>query len=241
MSIASAGPLRILASGLRQIQQHPFLATGIVTLGTLLSALAPLLQLRLGLPDDLVTESALGFAAMIPLELYFVPRFLALLDAETTNRPENPVEHWRERFEERWLKAFGTRMLLSLAVGLGFLLILPGLVILLAFGWAPLRVLLRGDSLPNALRSSLAIMARTWRQVLGTGLVLLGGFLLLGLALVVVMQRLAPDPSLWQRLTHPAIWAGRFLSGLLELILSTSLLALYTAVEPVLDEPQPEA
>jgi hypothetical protein len=242
MSIAPSGPFQALCASLKQQWRHPYLALGIVALGTLLAALSPLLQIRLGLPDELITESALGFAAMIPLELYFMPRFLARLDAEIANRPENPADHWQERFEERYLKAFGTRMLLLLAVGIGLaLFIVPGLVILLAFGWAPLRVLLRGESLANALRSSLALMAKTWRHVLSTALVLLGGYLLLVMGLGWCVLRLVPDPSPWQRLTHPAIWGGRFLSGLLELTLSLSFFTLYSAVEPALDEPKEPA
>jgi len=239
MHVSSAGPFLTLSAGFRLLKRHPLITLGIVGLGTLLAALAPLLQIYLNLPDELLTESALGFAALIPLELYFVPRFLAHLDAESTNSPTNPVDAWKERFEDRWLKAFGTRMLLLLAVGIGLTLFLvPGLIILLAFGWAPLRVLLRGESLPVALRSSLALMVRTWPQVLRTGLFLLGGYMVFALGLGWCLLRLVPDPGPWQRLTHPLIWGGRLLSGLLDLTLSTSLLALYLAVEPALDEPK---
>lgn len=238
MSVLNAGPLFALSSGLRHLRRHPFLVSGIVGLGTLLSALGPLLQIRLELPDDMITQSALGFAAMIPLELYFVPRLLALLDAETTDHSENPRDQWKDRFEERWLKAFGARMLLYLAAGIGLaLFIVPGLVILLLFGWAPFRVLLRGESLAKALRSSMALMARTWPRVVSTGLVLLGGYALLLLGLGWCVLKVVPDPSLGQRLTHPAIWGGRLLNGLLDLVLSASLLSLYAAVEPALDVP----
>jgi len=220
------------------LRRHPLAALGIVLLGALLAALEPLLQIRLGLPDELTTQAALGFAAIIPLELYFVPRFLVRLDAEASNRPENPQDGWRERFEERWLKAFGTRMLVYLAVALGMaLFVLPGLVLALMFGWAPLRVLLRGDSLGKALSQSLAIAARTWPRVLRTGLLLLGVYLLCIWGLGWCATKLVPIPGPWQRLIHPAIWIGRIVSGFLDLLLSTCFLALYLSAERALEEP----
>ncbi len=238
MSLAAAGPLRAFSSGLSLLKRHPVIALGIVALGTLLAALGPLLQIRLGLPDELATQSALGFAAILPLELYFVPRFQARLDAETTDHPQNPRDQWKECFEQRWLKAFGARMLIYLAVGLGAaLFIAPGVVLALMFGWAPLRVLLRGESLAQALRSSLAIAAKTWLPVLRTSLLLLGAYLLLIFGLGWCVMRWVPDPTPWQRMTHPAIWAGRLLSGSLDLLLSLSFLALYTTVEGAVEEP----
>ena len=60
-------------------------------------------------------------------------------------------------------------MLLGLAFGVGFLLLLvPGLLVLMAFGWVPLRILLRGESLAQAARGSFQMMGRTWRRALLT-------------------------------------------------------------------------
>lgn len=237
-SAPAPGPLSILAAGLGHIRRHPYLSLGIVLLGALLSALGTFLHIRLSLPDDLVTEAALGFAATIPLMLYFVPRFLTRLDAESANHPGNAADRWQENFEARWLKAFGARMLLSLAVGIGITLcFFPGLIVLAVFGWVPLRVLLRGEPLVDAARASMALMARSWPLVLRSVLLFLGAFLLVFSAVVVAVSLLVPNPSLWQRLVHPAIWGGRLVLGLLDLALSACLLALHQAIEPVLERP----
>lgn len=238
MSAPAPGPLDILATGLSHLKRHPFLTLGIVFLGALLSALATLVQTRLRLPDDLTTQAALGFATMVPLLLYVVPRFLAFLDAEHLNHPQNAFDHWENHFEERWLKTFGTRMLLYLAAGLGAAMcFFPGLIVLALFGWAPLRVLLRGDALVPAARRSLALMARTWPLVLRTVLAILGAYLLLLVCVVSGIALLIPEPTPWQRLTHPAMWGGRLVMGLLDLALSVCLLALYHAIEPALEAP----
>lgn len=239
MPLPALSPFGILSTGFKFLRRHFLLGIGIATLGALLSALGPLLQIRLGLPDDPLTELALRAVAVLPLDLYFVPRFLAFLDAETTDHPQNRMSEWQEHFEKRWLKAFGIRMLLYLAVGGGLaMLVLPGLILMVVFGWAPLRVLLRGDSFLVAARNSMALMVKAWPRVIPTALLLLGGYLLVIFGLGLALQRLVPEPSPWQRLTHPVIWLGHFLGGLLDLLLSLCFLALYLTVEPMLEEKQ---
>lgn len=239
MSAPTPGPLEILATGLGHLRRHPLLTLGIVVLGALLSALATLLQTRLRLPDDLTTQAALGFAAMVPLLLYVVPRFLAYLDAEHLNHPLNALAQWKDCFEARWLKTFGARMLLYLLAGLGTTMcFFPGLFVLAVFGWAPLRVLLRGDTLVPAARASLALMAKTWPLVLRTILLILGAYLFVMVCVVSGIGLLIQEPTPWQRLTHPAMWGGRLVMGLLDLALSVCLLALYHAIEPALEAPE---
>jgi hypothetical protein len=212
---------------------------GIATLGVLFSALGPLLQIRLGLPEEPLTELALRAVAVLPLDLYFVPRFLAFLDAETTGHSRNLPGEWQEHFEKRWLKAFGIRMLLYLAVGGGLaMLVLPGLILMAVFGWAPLRVLLRGDSFLLAARNSMTLMTKAWPRVIPAALLLLGGYLLAMIGLGLALQFLVPNPGPWQRLTHPVIWAGHFLGSLLDLLLGLCFLVLYLTVEPALEEPK---
>jgi len=242
MPFPTPSPFSLIATGFRQLRRHPFLSLGIALLGALLSALGPLLQMKLGMPDDPITELALRAAAVLPLELYFVPRFLAFLDAETTGHPHNLPSDWKEHFERRWLKAFGIRILLMLAVGGGFaMLVLPGLLLLTIFGWAPLRVLLRGDSFLLAARNSATLMAKAWPGVIRAALLFLGCYLPQMLGLGWALQRLVPEPSPWQRLVHPAIWIAHFLGGLLDLLISSSFLALYLAVEPALEEAKEDA
>lgn len=239
MSAPTPSPLEILATGLGHLRRHPFLTLGIVALGALLSALATLLQTRLRLQDDLTTQAALGFAAMIPLLLYVVPRFLAYLDAEHLDHPKNALVHWKDHFEARWLKTFGARMLLYLLAGLGATMcFFPGIFVLAVFGWTPLRVLLRGDALVPAARASLALMAKTWPLVLRTILLILGAYLFVMVCVVSGIGFLIQEPTPWQRLTHPAMWGGRLVMGLLDLALSVCLLALYHAIEPALEAPE---
>ncbi len=239
MSAPPLRPLEILATGLGHLRHHPLLTLGIVALGTLLSALATLLQIRMQLPDDLTTQAALGFAAMVPLLLYVVPRFLAYLDAEHLDHPRNALDHWKDHFEARWLKTFGARMLLYLAAGAGATLcFFPGLIVLALFGWTPLRVLLRGDALVPAARASLALMAKAWPLVVRTVLLFLGGYLVVMVCVVSGIASIIPEPTPWQRLTHPAMWGGRLVMGLLDLALGVCLLALYHAIEPTLEAPE---
>lgn len=231
----SSAPLDILAAGFRHLLKHPGWTLGIAALAALLSALGPLFQIKLGLAADPVTELALRGVSVLPLELYFVPRFLTLLDAETLDRPENAGSRWQDRFEERWLRAFAARMLLYLACGIGLaLFVIPGLVVLAVFGWTPLRVLLRGESLLQAARGSAALMAKAWPHVVRPVSAILAIYLLLLLGIDWGLQRVLPEPTPWQRLTHPLIWAIQTLSGFMELFLSACFLALYHALEALI-------
>ncbi|MDP2875107.1 MAG: hypothetical protein Q8O00_02915 [Holophaga sp.] len=233
MSERSPAPFQIIANGFGYLRRHPEWALAIAGITALLSALGPLLQIKLGLPNDVITEFALKAVCVLPLELYFVPRLLMQLDAETLNRPENPEKQWRQNFEERWLKAFGARIVLYLffMAGIAFFVI-PGMVVLILFGWMPLRVLVRGEAIPQAARSSASLMTKAWPQVLRGTMAILALFFLLSLGVGWGLHRVIPEPTAWQRLTHPILWVAHALSGALELLLSACFLALYHAVEP---------
>lgn len=211
---------------------------GISGLGMALAALAALLQIRAGLPEDPMVDAALTFASLLPLELYFIPRFLISADALAGQNPLNAPDQWRQHFEERWLRAFWGKALLALATGIGLsLFIFPGLMVLMAFGWTPLRILLRGESLAQAARGSVLMIARSWRRVLlatsAMAMVYLACILLLS---YLVGLRVA-DPTAQVRMTHPLIWAGNFMGSLLSLWLSVCLLALFRRLEPELGDP----
>lgn len=217
---------------LSRLKRYPGWIVIIAVLSALLSAFGSWLQVRWNLGGDQLTEPLLRMVAILPLEIYFLPRLMAGLDAEALNRPENPWQQWSERFEERWLRAFAARMLLYLLCGLGLTLcIVPGLVVLLLFGWAPHRVLLRGDGVLQGFRWSLHLMARQWPAALRAALgpLLIYTALLLGLALG--LQVLVPDLTPWQRLTHPTVWVIQSLAGLLDLWLTAFFLSLYQAME----------
>jgi hypothetical protein len=233
MTISPKSDLASLLDGTRNLLDRPGLSLGIGFLGMVLASLAPLLQIHAGLPDDPTAEIVLTFAAMLPLELYFIPRFLIAADARAGNDPLNLPGEWQQRFEERWLRAFWGKMVLYLAVAIGLMLVfLPGVMVLMAFGWVPLRILLRGESLGQAARGSLAMLGRTWARVLlvvsAASAVYLSCILILSF---VVSLFAGAEPTAQERLTHPAVWAGNFVASLLSLWLSSCLLALFRKVE----------
>ncbi len=225
-------PWSILLDGTKLALCHPWISLGICTLGTGLGGLAPLLMVRGGLSDNPAIESLLFFVAVLPLDFYFLPRLALRLDAETLGHPRNPEEGWKEAFETRWLRAFGAKMLLGVAAGLGLLLfILPGLVVLFCFGWAPTRVLLRGENLREASIGSLDLMRRLWPLALSRALLVL----VVGMALsgsvqyaIEIFHPLA-DPK--SELLSPLFWGAQFLGSMVSVWTATSLLALYQRLE----------
>jgi hypothetical protein len=233
MTTSPKTDLASLREGTRYLTRRPAASLGIAALGTALAALSPLLQLNLGLPDDQWSDMALTFVALLPLELYFIPRFLIAADAQTGDNPLNLPGDWRARFEERWLRAFWAKAMVALAACVGLsLAIIPGVLVLLAFGWAPMRVLLRGEPLLQAAKGSYQMMIRAWQRILLTTSVLAAIYLSANVILSWGLQFWLPEPvSAEVRLGHPLMWIGNFLGSLLSLWLSTCLLALYRRVE----------
>jgi hypothetical protein len=234
--------LGALREGLSLLFRHPWLSLGLALLAMVLAQLGPALELAAGVGPSLVLQALFGFAGLLPLEMYFVPRLEAQLDAETRNPAGNPADAWRATFEGRWAKAFLLRLGLSLAIALGLLLfIAPGLLILAIFGWAPLRMLVRGDSALAALRWSQAAMARHWPRVVQAVLAMALAALLYQVAAGWALDRLLPasDPDLGPgavlRLKHPALWAFNLLGGAVNLWISCALLALFHRLEDSLE------
>ena len=232
MTTLATSDLHSLPEGTRFLARHPSAVLAMGVLGMGLSALAPWIQLRAGLPDDLVTASALICATVLPLEMYFIPRLLMEVDAEAGGNPLNAAGEWKVRFEERWLRAFAAKALLGVAVGLGVsLFIVPGLLVLMAFGWVPLRVLLKGETLANAARGSLRTASLHWRRMLLAACAMGTVSLLVAMAVAVTVAHFVPEPTLRQRITHPALWLAKFASSVLSLWLSACLLALFRRLE----------
>lgn len=228
----ASATLPVLAATLRMLRRHPWEVLALAAAGALLGALAPSLQLIARLPEEPGVVLSLALVSKLPLELYLFPRFLVRADAETCGDPRNPLAGWKEAFEARWLRTFGSRLLLYLGATGGFaLMVLPGLLLLGAFGWMPMRVLLRGEGLLIGARSSLAIMAKAWRPVLRASVVVFLLYMALVLGLGLALERLVPSPDAWTRLVRPAYWVGQALGCLLDLGLSLALLALYQSVE----------
>jgi len=224
--------LACLREGTRFLASRPLAVLGIAALGTLLFALAAWIQLRAGLPDDQTVEQLVTFAGLVPLELYFIPRLMIALDAQSAQHPLNLPDAWKHHFEERWLRAFGAKVLLSLAAGLGLvLLVLPGLMVLMMFGWVPLRVLLRGESLLQAARNSLQMMIHAWPRVLLVGSAIAMVYLASTYGMDLLLDHFVPDAGPWARLTHPLVWVVDFAASLVSIWVSASFLALYHKVE----------
>jgi hypothetical protein len=229
MAISPNSDLISLSEATRFLARRPWQVLLLGILGMGLSALAAWIQVRAGLPEDKGTSSALIGAALVPLELFFIPRFLLEVDAEEGGNPLNAAGAWKVRFEERWLRAFLAKVLLGTMVVLGAsLLILPGLAALIVFGWTPLRVLLKGDPLLVAARGSMAMMAKAWRRVVPACLVLLLAYLLLLMFVAMLAGPFFPrEPTVHQRITHPALWLANFGATVLSLWLSAGLLSVY--------------
>lgn len=230
--------LGALREGLSMLRRHPGLSLGLTLLAMFLAELAPALELAAGVRPSLLIQPLFGFVGLLPLEMYFIPRMQAQLDGETLNHPGNPSAAWQTVFDGRWLKAFLARLGLSVAIGLGLLaFLIPGILVLTLFGWGPMRMLLRGDSILESLRWSQAAMVRHWPRVVQAVLAMLLVALLYQMAAGWVLDRLLPatDPDLGPgallRLKHPAFWVFNLLGGALNLWLSCALLALYHRLE----------
>ena len=242
MTISPNSDLACLKEGTLCLARRAWTFLALSTLGMVLSALAPFIQMRAGLPDDLMTSSAVMFVLVFPLELYFIPRLLIELDAQAGGNPLNAVTDWKVHFEARWARAFLAKMLLGLVAGVGLAcLVLPGLLTILAFGWVPLRVLLLGESLGEAARGSLKTMTVAWRRMLLSASAIALIYLTLGLAVSYLVALVVPEPTLWQRIAHPALWAGNFVASLLSIWLSVCFLSLFRRLEQAPPVPNPEA
>lgn len=236
--------LGALREGLGLLRRHPLLCSGLALLAMGLSQLGPALELAAGAAPGPLVLPLFGLAGLLPLEMFFIPRLQAQLDAERLDHPANPLATWRQVFDGRWLRTFLLRLGLSVAIGLGLVCFLvPGILVVTLFGWAPLRVLLRGDAVMPALRWSQTAMTRHWPRIVQAVLAMLLVALLYQMVAGWAMDRLLPSvdpnlgPSALLRLKHPAFWIFNLLGGALNLWISCSLLALYHRLEAAVAAP----
>lgn len=241
MRVSPLSDLSPLAAGTGFLWRHPFQTLGLALLTVVLSFLGPVFQLGRFLPDDPTVSMILAVVAMVPLELYFMPRFILELDAETLDHSLNRRDAWKDTFETRWLASCGAKALLYLSVAVAATcLVIPGLLLLAVFGWTPWRVLLRGESLTAAAKSSASLMARLWPRVLLLLVVFLGLYFAAILGGIWFQDHFVPTPlTPWIRLTHPAVWAIDLTGGLLNLWSSCVCLALYHRLERLVATPTP--
>lgn len=235
-----------LREGLGHLRRHPGLAFTLALLAMLLGQLGPALELAAKAGSNPAVQPLFGAVGLLPMEMYVLPRLQARLDAEGLDPAQNRYQDWTHTFDARWLPAFGVRLLLSLLVGMGLLVfILPGILLLTLFGWAPMRVLLRGDRMSEAFRWSRTAMVRHWPRVVQAIIAMAAVLMIyMGVSTVVLnhlLPGLNPDqgPSAWLRLRHPAFWVLGFIGGLLNLWLTTSLLALYQRLEAAVQGASP--
>ncbi|MFN8010077.1 MAG: hypothetical protein U0P81_01610 [Holophagaceae bacterium] len=230
--------LRLLWTGLSRLLERPLVFAGLSLMAVALTALGPLVRTRVVLPEDPMVDWLLRGAALLPMELYALPRLQAWLDARTLDTDRNPAGTWAKTFEARWGRATGSRLLLSLMAGLGLALCLvPGLLVLLAFGWGPTRTLLRGDGIREGYRASARMMARGWPRAV----VVVGLCVILQSLVSWPLAALAPDPGHpFLSLRSPWFWAEAAASGVLGVWFASTLLALFQALEAD-QAPSPEA
>jgi hypothetical protein len=238
MRVPQPSHLAALREGIILLRRHPLLTLGLALLAMALAQLGPALELASGAGPSLILQPIFGFAGLLPLEMYFIPRLQAQLDAESLNTSSNPAAHWTDTFDSRWLRTFLLRLGLSLAIGLGLLIFLvPGAAVLVLFGWAPMRMLLRGDGLLPSLKWSQSAMARHWPRIVQAVLAMMLVAMVYQVGASWTLDRLLPatDPDLGPaaivRLKHPAFWVFNLLGGVLNLWLSCALLALYQRLE----------
>ena len=220
---------RLLWTGLSRLLARPLAFAGLTALAVALTALGPLLRMKVPLPPDPMLDGLVRGAALLPMELYALPRLQAWLDAETLGSAQNPAADWRETFEARWWRATLSRLLLSLMAGLWLMLcIVPGLLVLLAFGWGPTRTLLRGDGIREGYRGGLRMMARGWPRAV----VVVGLCMLLQALLSWPLTALMPEPGQpGQTLRSPWFWAEAAVGGAVGVWFASTLLALFQALE----------
>lgn len=233
-----ASHLPALTEGWRLLRRHPGQAAALTFMAMVLGQLGPLLELVAAVPASLLLQPLFAFVGMLPLEMFFLPRLQARLDAECLDHPANPAGDWQASFDQRWLRSFLVRLGLSLAIALGLVLFLvPGIILLTLYGWTPLRILLRGEDARTALKWSQAAMVRHWPKVAQAVLAVMLVALLFQLGAGWIMDRILPagDPDLGPgaltRLRHPAFWLFSLLGGGLNLWITCALLALYHRLE----------
>ena len=226
-----------LIDGFRFMARRPGWTLGLVILGMTLGQLGPALELLAHAEKNPIMGMALAWVAMLPMEIYLIPRWISRLDADLLDDPSNARAKWPQLFDQRWLKAFGAGLVVQMVGGIGLLLlIIPGVVVLALAGFAPMRILLRGGSLGDALRWSGVAMAKHWPRIVQAALTILivvfAASLAMALAENAVFARFGPDgPDAWTRLKHPLVWASQALGSLTLLWVSASFLSLYQRLE----------
>ena len=188
-----------------------------------------------------MAAQSLIYATTLPLTLYALPRYVLFLDANALNSPLNPQKEWAETFETRWLRLLGAKVLVGLGVLVGFIaLVIPGLMIWAAFGWAPTLVLTRGFDLKRAFRGSLRIMAANAPKIIFTVLGAMLLLLLISMGAASFLPGEDKDFTPLFRLRHPLVWAFNALETLCGVWLSATLLALFHQVEVPASEAETE-
>jgi hypothetical protein len=221
-----------IAEGTRFLTNRLGTTLAIATLGMILASLAVFLQIYTGLSSHYLVEVVLFIVSLLPLEMYFIPRFLMYVDAQVIESPQNTLGELELRFKERWLRALGGKMLLAVATHAACRLFAPlGAIVLMAFGWVPMRILLRGESLVRAAKGSLDMMSRTWQKTFLVVIVVkIICLTAIGITFFAV-DFFIKEPTARQRLAHPAVWISHFIGSTLSLWLSACFLSLYHEIE----------
>lgn len=228
------------------------LRTSIVLLSLLLSYVAPYYEN--GFFHRPVVFWLLGscyrlmlFILLSPLLAYAIPRFLAYTDAQAGDNSLNAPNEWLLRFKERWPRLLGSTILLysllflcnslidtifrfqKLSVTRSMTESILSMIAGMIFSLFSLHILLRGESMLQAAKSSLEVVRRTWLKTFIAVMVIsiipftasyvidtaLRGFFVKGLL------------TTQQQLTHPFLWIGDFIKNICILWVDACFLSLY--------------
>lgn len=225
-----------LLEGFRFLARRPLWTAGLVLLGTLLGQLGPALEILAKAGKNPIVTILFGGLALLPFELYFIPRWISRLDADLLDSPSNALERWPGTFDQRWLQSSSAKILVQTLGSLGSLLIVPGVVIFSLAGFAPTRMLLRGESFSDSLRWNAHAMARHWPRIIQSAIGILIVILMFWLALSMAryatfIQFGVEGPDAWTRLKHPFEWALHAITALVAIWSSASFLSLYQRLE----------
>ena len=243
--------LSSLVEGTRFLTSRLGTTMVIVASGTLLAVLSVLLQVNIDLPilsvlmpvhvDSsishvlaVVLAVVLVMMSQLPLVMYVIPRFLAYVDAQAGGNPLNALDGWELRFKERWLRAFVGNVILVVTVHVACCLFMPlGALTLLVFGWVPLRILLRGESVSQAAKGSFDMMKRAWHKMFVDAIILTTIYSIAIAITVFIAALFIKRPIARQWLVSPAVWLSGFMGSAINLWVSACFLSLYRRIEKI--------
>jgi hypothetical protein len=102
----------------------------------------------------------------------------------------------------------------------------------MVFNLVPLSILLRGESILQATKSSLEIMRRTWRKIFVAATVFVTiSFTANYIIPTFFVDFFVKELTVQQQLAHPAVWIGNFIKITCILWINSCFLSLYREIK----------